>query len=493
MAKEARTILNFTSKFHYSLAMLVAMLGFANRARAQTCIEPPPSLVHWWTCDDFNDHNDYPLPSGAPALPLVAYNGATIAPGLVGNACSFNTADYSNDSLFFIADDPSMNPADGSFTAEMWVNPSTQASFGHPFIRFGNPSSTAYNFYSITQSTGGFWLSYVGDGNQFVEIDGPVVEPNSWHHIALVIDRADTRVIADVSPSVAILYYDGAEVARRDISGIGTIDPIGYDARVGAEGYLGLVDEIALYSSALTPEQIASIFTANSAGKGKTDRDGDGCSDCRDSACNRSNLETSISYQGTFFLSPVYAARAAYRDLAMIKNDKLAVAVRSRFSSNDGATEILVSETFQLIGANTRHVDVEEAACQLCIDETGGKVAPQDICYVQHAATKDCSTCCYVALLGETQCAASMPFGLGCKEMTRAEMGAAFCVDPSSGAANIPWPACCPYPPNSSSSVGDRVFISDSLGCCIRAGGCKWDTSPDDGVADNIIGNGVYF
>jgi len=547
MGKESGTFYQYFSKITLIVAVLaLGWFGMAKNTQAQdctpgtcgtggavpgTCIEPPPTLVHWWTCDNLNDFNNYPFPSGARSLTLVKGGNASLTPGFNGNACTFTTSAVltNTDStgaatrvsdVYLAADDPSLNPGDGSYTVETWVNASTLASSGIVFIRYGFNANGGLVSYSLSQGANGTWLANVGDGVTQVDLTGPEVEPNEWHHLALVIERnaslpSNTEAGGNrVGFSTATMYYDGVLADQKDISLMGSINPSGFQARMG-DGFLGSVDELSLYNSALNAEAIGQIFTAQGSGKGKIDRDLDGCSDCRNSACDYANLETPISYQGNFVANPVYAANAATADLMTIRRlfprigNLLAVAVTERTNATDPhQTPSLASAVFTIIPKLQFIFPVHpfSESCNICAQEQGLPAGSIVDCSDLHGEISFACRpmCCHTTYMGYPNCITTQPFGLGCKEMTRAEITAGgTCKDTTSSGATSPFPECCPYPPNAThptvtsgqittSISGNSIFISDSAGCCIRTGGCKFDSTSTDSTTDNFIHNYYY-
>lgn len=84
----------------------------------------------------------------------------------------------------------------------------------------------------IAAGADGRWQWNMGDGASRVDYDGPAGEINdgNWHLLIVTHDRDGN----------ATLYYDGAKVATRDISGIGDITS-GLSTAVGTDGALGSV------------------------------------------------------------------------------------------------------------------------------------------------------------------------------------------------------------------------------------------------------------
>ena len=90
---------------------------------------------------------------------------------------------------------------------------------------------------------------------------GPTsVTDGQWHHIAVVLPERDTPRIQDVQ-----VYLDG-RIKSGTIPGDGPIDTLeGYDVRFGMRAgdewmpFEDSLDEVRIYSRALTPEEIAEL------------------------------------------------------------------------------------------------------------------------------------------------------------------------------------------------------------------------------------------
>jgi sialidase-1 len=91
------------------------------------------------------------------------------------------------------------------------------------------------------------------------------IADTNWHHIAVVIDRAaGTRTV----------YIDGAEADtlsknNYSMSGLYYGFTIGARAQDGVNGFIGHIDEVAVFASKLSEETIQAIYdtTANNPGK----------------------------------------------------------------------------------------------------------------------------------------------------------------------------------------------------------------------------------
>ena len=197
--------------------------------KATSCLAPPANMVHWWTADG--------TPNDAVGGNTATMNAATFTAGKVGQGFTFPAGAGPDDpkdesDTILVPLTPSMVPGSDSFTVEMWVQTSDRLKFGHPFIAFGDVGASQR--YGIPSELGN-WAFIIGDGSgSFKKLYKPNVD-NVWAHVAGVIDRGAGQ---------AYLYVDGVRVAQEDISTFGPIVPSFPTARIGAEDFRGIIDEV---------------------------------------------------------------------------------------------------------------------------------------------------------------------------------------------------------------------------------------------------------
>jgi hypothetical protein len=219
---------------------------------AAGCIATPSGLVSWWQAED--SAADTVGPNNGSLM-----NGATVASGNVGKAFNLNgTSQYVS-----ISDSPSLRQT--NITVEGWFNFTVTTGLRMLVAKpYGSGTSDSYNIWydgtvgqlrgCVSATTGvGPYLSY-----------GWVPVVGTWYHIALTFDAA---------AHTQTLYVNGTVVASGTVIG-----SIGYDShalQIGADietGVLslffgGLIDEVSLYSRALSASEILGIYLAGSAGK----------------------------------------------------------------------------------------------------------------------------------------------------------------------------------------------------------------------------------
>jgi hypothetical protein len=225
-------------------------------------------MVSWWGGDG--------NPNDIIGTNHGVMNGAAFAPGMVGQAFSF---DGVNDYVE-IPNSADLNPP-GAFTVDGWfyIDPAAPGNVGGVaslaaktsggvgdggwFLWFqdtGGPYTNALRFDILTWGTGGIW--------PFAEVSNAITSAG-WYHIAGVFDLA--------SDPQAKLYLNGVLVAS-STSTIGAILNNTFPVRIGAshwtdvynpgnDRFEGMADEVEFFDHALSAEEIAAIYNAGSAGK----------------------------------------------------------------------------------------------------------------------------------------------------------------------------------------------------------------------------------
>ncbi len=222
--------------------------------------------------------------SGSTAIDSVNGNPGTIfgavrTTGQVGGALSFNGMnDYVR-----ILDNSNLDFGPGQdFSLEAWIKAKPdQALWQGTIMAKLNapnqpPGSVKRDYgYSLmvrglkdTSNEGkiGVWLGD-GDGTEplFNLYSIEAYDNDTWHHVVATIDR----------DGLAILYIDGSEVNNADVSHLSSLDESNNEnLEIGREGvydtycFNGLIDEVAIYSRALSAEEILQHFQNGLEGLG---------------------------------------------------------------------------------------------------------------------------------------------------------------------------------------------------------------------------------
>jgi len=241
------------------------------------------SLVGYWKFDET---------SGTNALDS-ATNGThdvaeifSVAPawvvGKVGNAYSFD-----GNTWMFVTNFPK---ATAGIAASAWVNLNGAPPGGSEVI-IQNAQPNLYLNGGAVRITGSFEFTLAFDsasGNMYPEggvgiganiatvIGTKPVPSSGWHHVAFTADGAQVRLYVDGQQSGVVSYsgtIDTPDIPYLSIGArlnVDTNSPVGVSPDANGEFNTGLLDELALWTRALSADEITALYTAGAAGKGLT-------------------------------------------------------------------------------------------------------------------------------------------------------------------------------------------------------------------------------
>lgn len=238
-----------------SILLLVLIGCQATQTFAQTCSTAPANLVSWYQGE--NNTIDFISTNNGAIQGNVTYTtgfvGQTFALGGTGNTSG------SGDRVLV------GNPANlqlQDFTIEAWIKRSSNTIVTNsPVGGFEGGSFFAYGAggygFIIQQSTNRIGLTKIGTSAVYSNL---TVSDTNFHHVA--VTKSGNQVT---------FYLDG--VADAPIT-YNTTFTFGTNAAIGARGdndarnaFFGSIDELSIYSRALTASEIQAIVTAGSAGK----------------------------------------------------------------------------------------------------------------------------------------------------------------------------------------------------------------------------------
>ena len=214
------------------------------------CVQPTTGVAHWWPGND----NAHDIVNGNDGT-LV--NGATFAQGKVGPAFSFSSAG----DMVTVPDNPSLNleslPA-SSF--EGWFKSNGGSDYGDALIIAKHTCSVATGWFFTTDQGCFIGDSYVG-GYGVGNLD---LDDGQFHHFACVKDGSLYRE-----------YIDGVLTGESTgpITGTPTTEPVMIGSITTGSCYpmnhqlFGVTDELTLYKSALTEDEVRAIYLTGAAGK----------------------------------------------------------------------------------------------------------------------------------------------------------------------------------------------------------------------------------
>jgi len=234
--------------------VLLAIFGLTSTATAQTCVEPPGSLIAWWP----GDGTGADAVAGLDAMPV---NHVDFVPGLVGDTFSLDGLGGAQDARVVM---PRL-AADGlaDLTVEFWV--STTDSVGALFSG-ANGNVPGGNELLLFQGTSGLTVWVKQKSSPSISA---FVSDGAWHHVAFVREGDTGRLYVDTMLVDTRTYPEGP----LDIGPRGLMIGQEQDCLAGCfqpeQALDGLVDEVSVYGRALSDGEIRAVFDAGSAGKCK--------------------------------------------------------------------------------------------------------------------------------------------------------------------------------------------------------------------------------
>ena len=240
--------------------------GAAGKCASTTaCVPSPAGLISWWAGE--HDGSDA-FGTNAGLL----QNGVGFNSGEVGQAFSFNGTNQ----YVLVPNSTSLSPT-GSFSFEGWLYPTQRGSYEEIISKWGD-TDDYFNerSYSFGLTPGGSLRFAIADlahqwDATFHDFDSGtnIVPLNLWSHVAAVYDQ---------STGARRIFLNGTNVAERVDSAI-TVLQATNNASLGARlpsstspsnYFAGRIDELAYYGKALSPTDIAAIYSAGPFGKCKT-------------------------------------------------------------------------------------------------------------------------------------------------------------------------------------------------------------------------------
>ena len=190
--------------------------------------------------------------------------GTTYPAGEVGTNFNFDGTGYAT-----IPASSTLNiGAGGRITIECWIKPGKLLSTtdqGMPLVEWDSATQDGLQIYD---EAGNRLFSNVSDttgtGHAIVSADG-LINTNGFQHVAVTYDK---------NTGMAVLYYNGNQIISQSL-GIYTPQttfPLNLARRsagvVGAgDVYTGMLDEVGLYSRALSASEIKAIYALGTNGK----------------------------------------------------------------------------------------------------------------------------------------------------------------------------------------------------------------------------------
>ena len=225
-----------------------------------SCVPAPSGLVGWWPGEG-NANDVFGANNGM-------LENVTFTNGMVGQGFYLNGSNADVQ----IPDSASLKPA--SVTVETWVRLDALASpvAAYPGLQYivfkQNTRDGDFEGYDLEknriddQDVFRFQVTSA-DGTQVPVASTTIPQVGVWYHLAGTYDSSSGYVNLYVNGALEGSAYAGfpLDYGTRPVF-IGTTGQPGWDGRVQ-----GTVDEVSIYNRALSSDEIASIYSAGSAGK----------------------------------------------------------------------------------------------------------------------------------------------------------------------------------------------------------------------------------
>ena len=219
------------------------------------CIPPPSGLVGWWPGE--GDAGDIAGTNNGALL-----NGATFAPGEVGQAFSFNRG---LDSV--VVPDSSSLRLTTNLTIEAWIK-TRSTTIGQPQVivsKVGiSGGNNGYALYLSEQNTLSAEFNRPGQswpGNVISYGNTSAIVSNVWYHVAWTYDQSAMKLYLNGLPvATNVIGPQAIAVSTNSlrISGVDENNQVFFG---------GLIDEPSVYNRPLSASEIAAIYNAGSEGK----------------------------------------------------------------------------------------------------------------------------------------------------------------------------------------------------------------------------------
>ncbi len=138
-------------------------------------------------------------------------------------------------------------------TIALWYNP--EAFYDHNTVFDNSSDPNQWEMWIYASGNLSFWVNYNHDNRVNYDLNSGANGTNHWYHLAITWDRyAETNQ--------AHMYINGVEVSKRNISPWSNPgDTIYFGGHPGNGRGRGILDDVRIYDSTLTAEQIQAIHT----------------------------------------------------------------------------------------------------------------------------------------------------------------------------------------------------------------------------------------
>lgn len=239
-----------------SQSEIQAIYHAGSAGKCRSCTPAPSGMIDWWPGD--GNANDI---TGGYSGTLK--NGATFAPGEVGQAFSLNG---SNKQYVDIGD----VDLPATFTIDTWINPASLSGANYLITKDdGNTTSYAFQVQADGTLIG---IVQSASGLTFYQTNPGVVTTGTWQHVALTYDGnapALQKFTFYVNGVVAPASLNGSNDAGGTPANNAASATIGIFSNGSSFPFNGLIDEFEIFNRVLSATEVQAIYDAGSGGKCK--------------------------------------------------------------------------------------------------------------------------------------------------------------------------------------------------------------------------------
>ncbi|MHA1911725.1 MAG: LamG-like jellyroll fold domain-containing protein, partial [Candidatus Kariarchaeaceae archaeon] len=184
---------------------------------------------------------------------LVA-NAPADAIGKLGSARSFD----GSDDTIYLGDPSSLESGTSDFSYVFWMNPDSVSSRGDIFGKWGGDYERSLIIF--LNSDGVLWYLTDADGlsgSSAVTTSNALTQANEWYHVAVVRSGTSGKIyvngqdFTDQALVVSSVYDSDIDLTIGSTTGVDVFD--------------GILDEVAVYNSALNSSQVMDLFNGSNA------------------------------------------------------------------------------------------------------------------------------------------------------------------------------------------------------------------------------------
>lgn len=197
--------------------------------------------------------------SSSSGYTLTNYNTVADATGMFGGAGDFE----SGSSQYLSVADASCPDLEisGSQTWMCWVKPESVSANMHPMGKSPSNASNYRRLFVTSAGAAGFTITGLTTNTAVTTANG-IITAGNWYHLCGVYDATAQKLSIYVNGAATTVTASGS---APDTNGDFSIGRLG--TWTGGEYFDGLIDDAAIFSSALSPDSIKELYEGRTVGE----------------------------------------------------------------------------------------------------------------------------------------------------------------------------------------------------------------------------------